>query len=129
MISLPSSFGILEVADKKWFYDLRTPEDGFYKVRSSRVVDWSAYDGKDPFDELNIHILGKIPQQYQSGDCGVYVIKYAEYFAHQKLGEMSKTFNLEEARLTLSVQLFKYAKRKMDEGFDTDEEMVSDRVR
>ncbi|KAL2502497.1 hypothetical protein Fot_36345 [Forsythia ovata] len=40
---------------------------------------------------------------------------------------MSKTFNLEEARLTLSVQLFKYAKRKIDEGFDTDEERVSDR--
>ncbi|KAL2510028.1 Ulp1 protease family [Forsythia ovata] len=127
MISPPFSFGILEVVDKKWFYDLRTPEECLTDTaRSSSFVDWSAYDGKDPFDELDIHILGKISQQYQSGDCGVYVIKYAEYIAHQKLGEMSKTFNLEEARLTLSVQLFKYAKRKIDEGFDTDEERVSD---
>ncbi|KAL2559320.1 hypothetical protein Fot_04059 [Forsythia ovata] len=32
---------------------------------------------------------------------------------------MSNTFKLEEARLTLSVQLFKYAKRKLDEGLIT----------
>ncbi|KAL2530259.1 uncharacterized protein Fot_22860 [Forsythia ovata] len=38
---------------------------GFYKAGSSSVVDWSAYDGKDPFDELDFQILGKIPQQYQ----------------------------------------------------------------
>ncbi|KAL2552516.1 Uncharacterized protein Fot_06135 [Forsythia ovata] len=68
-------------------------------------------------DEINV-VDGVVQEQ-----------QYAEYFAHQKLGEMSKTFKLEEAWLTLSVQLFKYAKRKMDEGFDTDEERVSDRVR
>ncbi|KAL2501569.1 hypothetical protein Fot_35417 [Forsythia ovata] len=66
MISPPFSFGILEVVDKKWFYDLRTSEECLTDTaRSSSFVDWSAYDGKDPFDELDIHILGKIPQQYQ----------------------------------------------------------------
>ncbi|KAL2551405.1 Sentrin-specific protease 1 [Forsythia ovata] len=66
MISPPFSFGILEVVDKKWFYDLRTPEECLTDTAmSSSFVDWSAYDGKDPFDELDIHILGKIPQQYQ----------------------------------------------------------------
>ncbi|KAL2491860.1 Ubiquitin-like protease domain-containing protein [Abeliophyllum distichum] len=123
------NFGILEVADKTWFYDLRTPKQCLTDTAtSSSLVDWSAYDGKDPLD-LDIHILGKIPQQYQSGDCGVYVINYAEYFADQKLGDMLNTFKLEEARFTLAVQLFKYAKRKLDEEFDTDDERVSDRVR
>ncbi|KAL2483331.1 hypothetical protein Fot_44775 [Forsythia ovata] len=66
MISPPFSFGILEVVNKKWFYDLRTSEECLTDTaRSSSFVDWSAYDGKDPFDELDIHILGKIPQQYQ----------------------------------------------------------------
>ncbi|KAL2508988.1 hypothetical protein Fot_32635 [Forsythia ovata] len=66
MISPPFSFGILEVVDKKWFYDLRTPEECLTDTaRSYSFVDWSAYDGKDPFDELDIHILVKIPQQYQ----------------------------------------------------------------
>ncbi|KAL2542847.1 Uncharacterized protein Adt_03825 [Abeliophyllum distichum] len=42
----------------------------------------------------------------------------------EKFRDMLNTFKLDEARLTLAVQLFKYAKRKSDEEFDTDDERV-----
>ncbi|KAL2558865.1 Uncharacterized protein Fot_03604 [Forsythia ovata] len=80
------NFGILEVADKTWFYDLRTPEQCLINT-------------------------------------------YAKYFAQQKLGDMLNTFKLDEAQLTLALQLFKHAKRKLDEEFDTNDERVLDRVR
>ncbi|KAL2514619.1 uncharacterized protein Fot_28590 [Forsythia ovata] len=147
ILNPPFDFGVAEVANKKWFYDLRTPgkclgdtpyaeiipyllfHSGFYNAGVSSVVDRSSYDCKDPLDQLTVNILANIPQQQQSGDCGIFVIKYAEYFVHQKIEKMEMTFQLDEARLSLVVQFYKYAKKKLDEGYDTDVERVSDRVK
>ncbi|KAL2465813.1 Ubiquitin-like protease domain-containing protein [Abeliophyllum distichum] len=159
ILNLSFDFGVLEVANKKWFYDLRTPGEclgdtiirdfhvhqsvkpyaeiipyllvhsGFYNVGASSVVDRSSYDGKDPLVQLTVNILDNIPQQQQIGDCGIYVIKFAEYFVLQKIEEMTMTFKLDEARLSLVVQFYKYAKKKLDEGYDTDDERVSHRVK
>ncbi|KAL2457778.1 Uncharacterized protein Fot_56115 [Forsythia ovata] len=44
MISPPFSFGILEVADKKWFYDLRTPEECLTCTYSRVQADEESYN-------------------------------------------------------------------------------------
>ncbi|KAL2471641.1 Ulp1 protease family [Abeliophyllum distichum] len=98
------------------------------KNKASSVVDRSPYNGKDPLDQLTVNILDSIPQQQQSDDCGIYVIKYAEYFVHQKIEEMTMTFKHDEARLSLAIQFYKYAKKILDEGYETDIERASDRV-
>ncbi|KAL2538217.1 Ulp1 protease family [Forsythia ovata] len=55
-----------------------------------------------------------------NGDCGIYVIKYAEYFINSMLKEMPKTFNIAQIRKYLATELYVYAKKKQVENYDTD---------
>ncbi|KAL2514731.1 Ulp1 protease family [Forsythia ovata] len=53
-------------------------------------------------------------------NCGIYVIKYAEYFINEMLKEMPKTFNIAQIRKYLATELYVYAKKKQVENYDTD---------
>ncbi|CAA3001614.1 Ulp1 protease family, C-terminal catalytic domain containing [Olea europaea subsp. europaea] len=57
------------------------------------------FEGKSISEEealksLVVKMVPKLPQQNNSGDCGIYVIKYAQYFINGMLNEMSKSFNV-----------------------------------
>ncbi|KAL2505964.1 Ulp1 protease family [Abeliophyllum distichum] len=60
----------------------------------------------------------------KNSDCGIYVIKYAEYFINEMLKEMPKIFNIAQVRKHLATQLYVYAKRKQVENYDTDNDCV-----
>ncbi|KAL2473764.1 Ulp1 protease family [Forsythia ovata] len=47
-----------------------------------------------------------------SGDCGIFVIKFAEYIAENKIQEMPKNFDTRVARLNMATQLYKFACEK-----------------
>ncbi|KAL2473763.1 Ulp1 protease family [Forsythia ovata] len=50
--------------------------------------------------------------QLCSGDCGIFVIKFAEYIAENKIQEMPKNFDTKVARLNMASQLYKFACEK-----------------
>ncbi|CAA2935359.1 Ulp1 protease family, C-terminal catalytic domain containing [Olea europaea subsp. europaea] len=58
-------------------------------------------------------------------DCGLYVIKYAQYFINGVLNEMPKSCNVPHLRRNLAAQLYAYGKKKQEEEYDTDNEWVS----
>ncbi|XP_022841788.1 sentrin-specific protease 6-like [Olea europaea var. sylvestris] len=70
-------------------------------------------------------MVPKLPQQNNGGDCGIYVIKYAQYFINGMLNEMPKSFNVPHLRRNLAAQLYAYGKKKQEEEYDTDNEWVS----
>ncbi|KAL2483199.1 sentrin-specific protease 6-like [Forsythia ovata] len=87
------------------------------------------FDGKNiPEQEalkpLVVKLVPKLPQQKNDGNCGIYVIKYAEYFINEMLKEMPKTFNIAHVRKYLTTQLYEYAKTKQVENYDTDNDWV-----
>ncbi|KAL2458517.1 Uncharacterized protein Adt_45883 [Abeliophyllum distichum] len=53
---------------------------------------------------LVVKMVPKLPQQKNDGDCGNYVIKYAEYFINEMLNEMPKIFNIAQVRKHLATQ-------------------------
>ncbi|KAL2550079.1 Uncharacterized protein Fot_11609 [Forsythia ovata] len=48
------------------------------------------------------------------GDCGIFVVKYAEYIFLKKINEMPNDFDTGVARHNMSVQLFKFSVEKPD---------------
>ncbi|KAL2512969.1 Ulp1 protease family [Abeliophyllum distichum] len=73
---------------------------------------------------LVVKMVPKLPQQKNNGDCGIYVIKYDEYFINEMLKEMPKIFNIAQVRKHLVTQLYVYAKKKQVENYDTDNDWV-----
>ncbi|KAL2542778.1 Ulp1 protease family [Abeliophyllum distichum] len=74
---------------------------------------------------LVVKMVPKLPQQKNDGNCGIYVIKYAEYFINEMLKEMPKIFNIAQVRKHLATQLYVYAKKKQLENYNTDNDWVS----
>ncbi|CAA3010347.1 Ulp1 protease family, C-terminal catalytic domain containing [Olea europaea subsp. europaea] len=88
------------------------------------------FEGKDVSEEeglnpLVVKMVSKLPQQNNGGDCGIYVIKYAQYFINGMLNEMSKSFNVPHLRRNLTAQLYVYGKKKQEEEYDTNNEWGS----
>ncbi|KAL2485121.1 Ulp1 protease family [Abeliophyllum distichum] len=73
---------------------------------------------------LVVKMVPKLPQQKNDGDCGIYVIKYAEYFINEMLKEMPKIFNIAQVRKHLATQLYVYATKKQVENYNTDNDWV-----
>ncbi|KAL2499619.1 Ulp1 protease family [Abeliophyllum distichum] len=57
---------------------------------------------------------GKRLRLGNNGDCGIFIIKYAEYIFQKKIMEMSKKFDTHMARYNMAVQLYKYMLEKSD---------------
>ncbi|KAL2500405.1 Ulp1 protease family [Forsythia ovata] len=51
---------------------------------------------------------------FNSGDCGIFVIKYAEYIYQKKIVDMPNKFDTHMARYNMAVQLYKYAIEQPD---------------
>ncbi|KAM6567397.1 hypothetical protein CsatA_026525 [Cannabis sativa] len=51
-------------------------------------------------------------------DCGVFVIKYAEYFIHEMINNVPKTLNMDFVRKKMCVELFVHAMKKEFNGYD-----------
>ncbi|CAA2990550.1 sentrin-specific protease 6-like [Olea europaea subsp. europaea] len=88
------------------------------------------FEGKGISEEealkpLVVKMVPKLPQQNNGGDCGIYVIKYAQYFINGMLNEMPKSFNVPHLRRNLAAQLYAYGKKKQEEEYDTNNEWVS----
>ncbi|KAL2495395.1 MYB-like transcription factor ETC1 [Forsythia ovata] len=52
--------------------------------------------------------------KFQEGDCGIFIIKYAEYIYEKKISEMPNPFDRKVARHNMAVQMYKYALEKPD---------------
>ena len=46
-------------------------------------------------------------------DCGVFVIKYAEYFVHGKIDEIPNPLDIRKCRNQLAVDLYCYGRKKL----------------
>ncbi|CAA3001252.1 sentrin-specific protease 1-like [Olea europaea subsp. europaea] len=85
-----------------------------------RVIGlWTKDPDNDEGDSMELRIvLGyDVPQQqngygtfyiFSNHDCGIFVIKYAEYILHDDLESMPKVFDAARARLDIAAQLYKY---------------------
>ncbi|XP_022857134.1 uncharacterized protein LOC111378199 [Olea europaea var. sylvestris] len=58
--------------------------------------------------ELNVDFDFSLPQQKNGHDCGIYVVKYAEYMLHDDIGSMPMKFNAGRAQLDVVSLLFKH---------------------
>ncbi|XP_022843151.1 uncharacterized protein LOC111366675 [Olea europaea var. sylvestris] len=58
---------------------------GLWKETSDSIGDKSG--------ELHVNIVRGLPQQQNGHDCGVFVIKYAQYLLHNDLGNMPMSFD------------------------------------
>ncbi|CAA3029561.1 sentrin-specific protease 1-like [Olea europaea subsp. europaea] len=56
--------------------------------------------------ELKIVLDYDVPQQQNNHDCGIFVIKYAEYILHNGFESMPKEFDATRARLDIATQLY-----------------------
>ncbi|KAL2548394.1 sentrin-specific protease 6-like [Forsythia ovata] len=65
-----------------------------------------------PDKPLSITLCKDTPHQTNGGDCGIFVIKFAEYIAENKIKEMPKNFDTKVARLNMATQLYKFACEK-----------------
>ncbi|XP_022845353.1 zinc finger MYM-type protein 1-like [Olea europaea var. sylvestris] len=61
----------------------------------------------DKSGELHVNIVRGLPQQQNGYDCGIFVIKYAQYLLHNDLGNMPMSFDAGNARLEIPALLFK----------------------
>ncbi|CAA2985238.1 Ulp1 protease family, C-terminal catalytic domain containing [Olea europaea subsp. europaea] len=80
---------------------------------------------KDALKPLVVKMTPKLSQQNNVGDCGIYVIKYAQYFINGMLNETPKSSNVPYLRRNLAAQLYAYGKKKQEDEYDTDNEWVS----
>lgn len=58
--------------------------------------------------DLEVKLDFSLPQQKNGHDCGIYVVKYAEYMLHNDIGSMPMNFDADRARLDLASLLFKH---------------------
>ncbi|CAA2961943.1 Ulp1 protease family, C-terminal catalytic domain containing [Olea europaea subsp. europaea] len=71
---------------------------------------WTNDPNNDEGDSMELRIvLGyDVPQQQNGHDCGIFVIKYAEYILYNDLESMPKEFDAARARLDIVAQLYKH---------------------
>ncbi|KAM6546595.1 hypothetical protein CsatB_027331 [Cannabis sativa] len=93
------NFVVVKVNDKIWFYDLRT---------SGRNLSYS----------FTI-VLTVILILFFCSDCGIFVIKYAEYFIHEMINNVPKTLNMDFVRKKMCVELFVHAMKKELNGYES----------
>ena len=51
--------------------------------------------------------------------CGVFVIKYAEYFVHGKIDEMPNPLDIGKCRNQLAVDLYCYGQKQLLDGYES----------
>ncbi|KAL2519330.1 Ulp1 protease family [Abeliophyllum distichum] len=78
-------------------------------LRLSKVLKFTT-----PDSSLTCILCKDVPQQTNGGDCGIFVIKYAEYTYHMKIMDMPKKFDTHMAQYNMVVQLYKYAIEQPD---------------
>ncbi|KAL2498892.1 sentrin-specific protease 6-like [Abeliophyllum distichum] len=78
-------------------------------LRQSKVLKFVA-----PDSPLTCRLLKGIPQQTNGGDCGIFIIKYAEYIHEMKISTMPNPFDTKLARHNMAIQMYKYAIEKPD---------------
>ncbi|KAL2518404.1 sentrin-specific protease 6-like [Abeliophyllum distichum] len=103
-----------------------------YNSSFKTIRDVAVLDAVEPFRQMIPHIIRHsnilthdipdnplittlckdIPHQTNGGDCGIFVIKFAEYIAENKIKEMPKNFDTKVARLNMATQLYKFACEK-----------------
>ncbi|KAM6577044.1 hypothetical protein CsatB_028881 [Cannabis sativa] len=93
----------------------------FYDQRKDIDKSTGFFQGKSETDPLKIVIVQDLPQQEQC-DCGVFVIKYAEYFIHGLIDKIPKELDIPFVRKKLCVELFVHAKKKEVSGYESPSE-------
>ncbi|KAM6566043.1 hypothetical protein CsatA_025171 [Cannabis sativa] len=95
----------------------------FYGRRSDIDKSTQYFQGVKDTDPLEIVFIDKLPQQDQC-DCGVFVIKYAEYFIHEMINNVPKTLNMDFVRKKMCVELFVHAMKKELNGYESGSEFT-----
>ncbi|CAA2955719.1 Ulp1 protease family, C-terminal catalytic domain containing [Olea europaea subsp. europaea] len=94
-------------------------------MRGTRLWTKDSDNHEGDSKELKIVLGYDVPQQQNGHDCGIFVIKYAEYLLYNDLESTLKEFDAVRARLDVATQLYKYrdikkatkgGKKKVDEG-------------
>ncbi|KAL2453115.1 Ulp1 protease family [Abeliophyllum distichum] len=86
-------------------------------------------NGVQRIEPLAVNLVHDIPQQHNGTDCGVFVIKYAEYFMNDNMQCMPNPFDATTERTYLASQLYKHGMHKMTEGYESDPDFLSRRER
>ncbi|KAL2465454.1 Ulp1 protease family [Abeliophyllum distichum] len=66
------------------------------------------------------HLLNAVNSFFSRIDCGVFVIKYAEYIINNNIQGMPNPFDATFERTHLASLLYKYVMEKMGQGYETD---------
>ncbi|KAL2547562.1 Ulp1 protease family [Forsythia ovata] len=92
--------------------NFRHMDDSVEKIRcrgqkrpAKTIRDVAVLDAVEPLCQMKPHVL-------RHGDCGIFVIKFAEYIAENKIKEIPKNFDTKVARLNMATQLYKFACEK-----------------
>ncbi|KAL2547668.1 Ulp1 protease family [Forsythia ovata] len=75
------------------------------KRPAKTIRDVALLDVVEPLRQMMPHVL-------RHGDCGIFVIKFAEYIAENKIKEIPKNFDTKVALLNMATQLYKFACEK-----------------
>ncbi|KAL2480665.1 Uncharacterized protein Adt_33631 [Abeliophyllum distichum] len=78
-------------------------------LRQSKVLKFEV-----PDSPLSSRICKGTPQQTNGGDCGIFIVKYAEYIHEMKISTMPNPFDTKLARHNMAVQIYKHAIEKTD---------------
>ncbi|KAL2492191.1 Ulp1 protease family [Abeliophyllum distichum] len=78
-------------------------------LRTTKVLSYGT-----PYAPLSYRLCKDIPQQTNGGDCGIFVLKYAEYLFQKMIDDMPNKFDTRMARYNVVVQLYKFAITKPD---------------
>uniref|UniRef100_A0A803PLH1 Ubiquitin-like protease family profile domain-containing protein n=1 Tax=Cannabis sativa TaxID=3483 RepID=A0A803PLH1_CANSA len=69
------------------------------------------FRGKREYDPLDIFIVQGLPQQTHS-DCGIFIFKYSEYFAHGLIEDIPNPLDVKFVRNKICVELFVHGMAK-----------------
>ncbi|XP_062076626.1 uncharacterized protein LOC133808562 [Humulus lupulus] len=95
--------------------------NNFYESREDIDLNAQAFKGIDMCHPLDIVFDDEVPQQ-SNNDCGIFIIKFAEFLMHGLIENIPNPLNVSFQRNKIAVELYVHAKRKKDEGYLSDGE-------
>ncbi|XP_060965879.1 uncharacterized protein LOC115712663 isoform X2 [Cannabis sativa] len=89
---------------------------GFYGRRKDIDISKGLFKGKREYDPLDIFIVQGLPQQTLS-DCGIFIFKYSEYFAHGLIEDIPNPLDVKFVWNKVCVELFVHGMTKQVNGY------------